>query len=360
MKKVKGVVMRSQGNKTVIYSNEGDFVEIPAPKVKPLVGQVIEVEIKDRKPLFKHAMLKYSSVAAVLVLIIALGIFAPLTGHGTAAASVSMDINHGIELLVDREAKVIKSRDINKGTEYLVDGKSLEGQEIYQAVELIIEDAGKKGLLGKDRNYVLLSVIPLDKNQLSVVDEEKLRSVVGRKMISKDMYGVVLVGKTDENAKRMAEDMGMTVNEYMVYERCREDGLNVQAEAFKGDQLEKVLKDNNVCLPGLFPKQAVEVYPASQNTDNPYNWEEEPGEWYMPSNNTGKGEHHDAGYNWNNKPSSGAVTPPSIPDGEEKQGTGQQNVQQDHEEEQWKEGTPTNSGRWNSSWESEKDAESWH
>ncbi|MFZ5645462.1 MAG: anti-sigma factor domain-containing protein [Bacillota bacterium] len=359
MKKVKGVVMRSQGNKTVIYSNAGDFVEIPTPKVKPLVGQIIEVEIKDRKPLFKHTLLKYASAAAVLILVIALGIFAPLTGSGTAVASISMDINHGIELLVDREARVIKSRDINKGTEYSLDGISLEGQDIYQAVELIIEDAGKKGLLGKDRNYVLLSVIPLDKNQLSVVDEEKLRSVVGSKMISKDMYGVVLVGKTDENAKRMAENMGMTVNEYMVYERCREDGLNVQAEAFKGDQLEKVLKDNNVTLPGLFPQQAVEVYPASQDTYNPDNWEEEPGEWHMPSNNTGKGEQHDAGYNWNNKPSPGAVTPPAIPDGEKEQGTGQQDVQQDHEGEQWKEGMPTNSGRWNSSWETEKDAESW-
>lgn len=259
MKKVKGVVMRTTDKKTVIYTKEGDFLEVPNSGERPPVGQVIEVTLPSRRPSIKGIFLKYAAAAAVLILATVLGVFNPLFGPGAAVASVALDVNYGIELLVNKEARVIKARDVSKGSDYLVDGPDLKGQNIYQAVELIMDDAGKKGFLGKEENLVLVSVVPLDKRGVNVVDETKLKGVVRDEMIRKNIYGVVMVGQADGETRQRAENLGMTVNNYMVYERCREDGLNVQTEAFRGGDIRQALAGANASLPELFPGKSFEV-----------------------------------------------------------------------------------------------------
>lgn len=284
MRRVKGVVMRTSKEKTVVYTKEGDFLEIPTPADLPQVGHVIVVDLPSQKPSIKRFLLKYAAVAAVLILVTMLGVVNPLFGPGAAVASVALDINYGIELLVNKEGKVIEARDVNGGSDYSVDGPGLKGRDIYNAVVLILDDAGKKGVLQKEKveNLVLVSVVPLNKEGVNVVDEARLRSVVREEMISKNIYGTLMVGHTDEETKRRAENLGMSVNNYMVYERCQEDGLNIQAEAFRGGNIRETLTGANVSLPGLFPENSLEVRQQDSM------WRNETGN---PENNTERMEH---------------------------------------------------------------------
>lgn len=299
MKKVKGVVMRVSGSKTVVYTREGDFLEIPTPKDRPPVGRTIEVTLPSQRPWLKHFLLKYAAAAAVLILAVVMGVVNPLLGPGAAVASVALDINYGVELLVNKEGKVIKARDVSRESDYMVDGPGLKGQDIYQAVELILDDAGKKGVLGKDENLVLVSVVPLNKRGVNVVDEARLRSVVREEMISKNIYGVVMVSQADKETKQRAENLGISVNSYMVYERCQQDGLNVQADTFRGGDIQKALAGANTSVTGLFPEKSFEV----RKQDN-YWWQGEdgnrvsdpgkPGSWNMEN----EGYHHENSNRW--------------------------------------------------------------
>ncbi|MCL4441660.1 MAG: anti-sigma factor domain-containing protein [Firmicutes bacterium] len=340
MRRVKGVVMRTSEGKTVVYTKEGDFLEIPTPADLPPVGQVIVVDMPSQKPSIKLFLMKYAAVAAVLILVTLLGVVNPLFGPGAAVASVALDINYGIELLVNKEGKVIEARDVSGGSDYLVDGPGLKGRDIYNAVVLILDDAGKKGVLQKekDENLVLVSVVPLSKEGVNVVDEARLRSVVREEMISKNIYGVLMVGQADEETKRRAENLGMSVNNYMVYERCQEDGLNVQAEAFSSGNIRKTLAGANVSLPGLFPDKSVEVRQqdcsswigqggktgnSTERTDS-LNMEQQgydqknSGQWDMPGGNTtnnwgGQDCEPAGGSSAPAQPSSGAPTPTQSP-----------------------------------------------
>jgi len=327
MKKVKGVVMRVSGSKTVVYTREGDFLEIPTPKDRPPVGRTIEVTLPSQRPWLKHFLLKYAAAAAVLILAVVMGVVNPLLGPGAAVASVALDINYGVELLVNKEGKVIKARDVSKESDYMVDGPGLKGQDIYQAVELIMDDAGKKGVWGKDENLVLVSVVPLNKRGVNVVDEARLRSVVREEMISKNIYGVVMVSQADKETKQRAENLGISVNSYMVYERCQQDGLNVQADIFRGGDIQKALAGANTSVTGLFPEKSFEVrkqdsYWEPGEEGNKVNGPEKSGSWNMDR----EGYHNENSWgmpggntsNWrdhNYRPTEGVPAPGQPPGG---------------------------------------------
>lgn len=259
MKKAKGVVMRISGNKTVIYTNEGDFLEIPTPKKKPLVGQAIEVDLAPRRTFSKSSLLKYAVTAAALVLVLALGLFNPLFGPRVAVAAVELDINQGVELLVNKEGKIVKVHDTGQDSNKFIEGLELKGLDIYEAVQLILKNGGTKGVLGKEQNLVMVSVVPMDGRGAKVVDPKKLRGVVREEMLNQNIYGVVMVGQVNEETKRKAKSLGMTVNNYLVYERCRQDGLDIKADVFRGGDVQAALAKADVPLPKLFPEEYFEV-----------------------------------------------------------------------------------------------------
>ena len=68
MKKTKGLVMRTSPKVTGIFTEKGDFIEIPTPKEPPVVGQTIEVNINARRLfVFNNSALKYASVCSSFV-----------------------------------------------------------------------------------------------------------------------------------------------------------------------------------------------------------------------------------------------------------------------------------------------------
>ncbi|MDA8228448.1 MAG: anti-sigma factor domain-containing protein, partial [Desulfitobacterium hafniense] len=157
MEKTKGIVMRTSPKLTVIFTDKSDFLEISTPKEPPIVGQTIEVIIKPQRiPSFHNSWLKYST-AAVLLFVFSITAFYLLFLPNMAVASVALDINKGIELLVNNQGKVIKVRDIN-GASSLLEGISIKGLDVYQTVNLIVENANNKGMLNEIQNLVLASV----------------------------------------------------------------------------------------------------------------------------------------------------------------------------------------------------------
>ncbi|ACV62444.1 hypothetical protein Dtox_1585 [Desulfofarcimen acetoxidans DSM 771] len=260
MKKVKGVVMRTSAKITVIYTTKGDFLEIPTPKRQTVVGQLIEIDLIPQKPFLKASFLKYATVAAVLILVLSLGIFNPLFGPSVAAACVALDIHNGVEIYVNKEAKVIEVNDDGKGKINVLDGLELKGQDVYTVVVLILKKAKTEGIFEKDQNLVLASVVPVGDGVLSnVVDEDKLRVSIRKEMLNSKISGVALVRKTDEDIINKAKNNDMTINKYLVYERCQKGGFDIRAEEFRGEDIQKVLLSANTSLSSLFPGACFEL-----------------------------------------------------------------------------------------------------
>jgi len=130
------------------------------------------------KPL-NQRFLKLGSIAAILLLTLSLGVFNIVSGPNTAVASVVMDINNSKELLVNRDAKVIKVIDLTQGPKNSPTDPQLQGKDIYTAVDLMIDQAITQGIFKQTKNLVMSSIIPMDNRQVNIVDPTKLRDSEG-------------------------------------------------------------------------------------------------------------------------------------------------------------------------------------
>ncbi|KJR46922.1 hypothetical protein UF75_2671 [Desulfosporosinus sp. I2] len=274
--------MRTSPKLTVIFTEKGDFLEISTPKEPPKVGQTIEVIIKPQRiPSFHNSWLKYSTTAAVFLFVF-ITAFYLLFIPNMAVASVALDINKGIELLVNNQGKVIKVRDIN-GASSLLEGISIKGLDVYQTVNLIVENANNKGMLNETQNLVLASVVPINKWGNQMIDTEILRNSIRDEMIRRNLSGSVVVGQTNQKIQQEAQQQGMTVNSYLIYDRCEEKGITVQPDTLRND-VQKALVDANVSVSSLFPEESLEV--RAQNwKDNSADTKPEPNVQKGPEHN---------------------------------------------------------------------------
>ena len=258
MEKTKGIVMRTSPKVTVIFTKKGDFLEISTPKEPPVVGQTIEVNTNPRRLfVFHNSALKYVAAAAVLLLVLSISVISLLFIPNMAVASVALDINKGVELLINKEGKVIKVQDVNGGSS-IVEGISIKGLDVYQAVDLIVENANQKGTLNETQNLVLASVVPVNKWGTQIIDTEKLRNSIRDEMTRRNLSGSVVVGQTNQKIQQEAKQQGMTVNSYLIYDRCEEKGIAVQPDTLRNDA-QKALVDANVSVATLFPEESFEV-----------------------------------------------------------------------------------------------------
>ena len=308
MKKTKGLVMRTSPKVTGIFTEEGDFIEIPTPKEPPVVGQTIEVNITPRRLfVFNNSILKYASVAAVLFLVLSISVFY-LFIPNMAVASVALDVNKGVELLINRDGKVIKIHDVNGGSS-IVEGLSIEGLDVYQAVDIILENANQKGTFNESHNLILASVVPVNMWGTHLIDTEKLRTSIRNEMTRRNMSGSVFVNQTNQKIQQEAKQHGMTVNSYLIYDRCEEKGIDVQLDSLRNDA-QKALADAKVSVATLFPEESFEVGAhdgKGNSTDTDTDIKREPnlkhGPEYEPPSNMESTEDHSS----TNAPNTGEI-----------------------------------------------------
>lgn len=233
-------------------------MEIPTPGEKHPVGQVLDVSVPSgffcTRPFFK-----YAAVAAALAVVLLLGIAYPLAGPEKAVASVALEINSGIELMINRESKVIQVRSAGEGTDLNLNNLDLGGLDVYEAIELILENARTRGVFGDSQILILASVVLRDEEAGEVVNLDKLRCVIYEDMAGGKVPGLIIVSEADEAKKQQAESHQMTLNSYLVYERCRLCNLDVQAELFREGGAARALEVCRVNLPCLFPGETIEL-----------------------------------------------------------------------------------------------------
>ena len=182
-----------------------------------------------------------------------------------AVASVALDINKGVELMINNDGKVIKVQDVNGGLS-IVDGLSIKGLDVYQALDLILENAHQKGTINETHDLILASVMPVNKWGTQLIDTGKLRNSIRDEMTRRNMTGSVVVSQANEKIQQDAKQQRMTVNSYLIYNRCEEKGIAVQQDALRNDA-QRALLDAKVSISTLFPEESCEVRAKGNSTE---------------------------------------------------------------------------------------------
>ena len=262
MKKTTGIVMKTSKKATILYTESGDYIEIKTPKATPALGQVLEIELPTPKPL-RHRFIKFASVAAILLLALSLSVFNLVSGPTTAVAAVVMDMDTSMELLIDRDAKVLKAIDLTQGSGNQPSNLQLQGVDIYTAVDLIIDKAHQQGVFNQADRLILTSIIPMDNQPVDVIDQTKLRKSIERHMLEENISANMMVSQTDENTRKAAQSLGMSVNHYQIYKRIQEKDMFITADGSNSKDTLHMLSEANTTLISLFPKESMAISPQN-------------------------------------------------------------------------------------------------
>lgn len=266
MKKTTGIVMKTSKKVTILYTESGDYLEIKTPKVTPALGQVLEIELPVHKPL-SHRLLKFGSIAAILLLALSLSVFNLVSGVNNAVAAVVMDTNTSMELLIDNDAKVLKVID---ETQESPSNLQLQGMDIYTAIDLIIDNANKQGVFNQANTLILTSIIPMANQPVDVIDQAKLREYIKRHILEENISANMMVSRTDEETRKTAQSLGMSVNQYQIYKRIQEKGLIVTADGPNSKDALHMLAEANTTLATLFPTESIALsHPSGMYEDMP-------------------------------------------------------------------------------------------
>ncbi len=146
-------------------------------------------------------------IAAILVVLIAVGIFGGIFVSGSGGATIALDVNPSIEIEINRKEKVKEINTFNVEADEVIEDMDLKGVDIDVAVNAIIGSMVTNGYLSVNQNSILISVN--SKNE-TLANELKSRisADINAKLGDESIEASVLVQnfESSKEIEKMAED----------------------------------------------------------------------------------------------------------------------------------------------------------
>ena len=257
--------MRITETQIVVLCEDGKFRNIPLPQAIPALGERIAVPdtIFSKKKTKKEFYMHKSWIAATfLVLLIGISMFmSVLSSSNQPVAMVAVDINPSVELFVNSDDKVKKVSLKNDDAILIMNEKELIGKDFYQALQLIIMKSEKHGLLDPNtqNKVVMISVVGLKQNSFQV-DLNKI-------FPSNNNYDIYL-NYVEKEKKEKAEEMGLSLNKYLVYQKAKEIGVDLNIDDLRLNSTVYSLKQAGIDPQSFFDKKEKDLTSHENNNSN--------------------------------------------------------------------------------------------
>ncbi|SDF22277.1 hypothetical protein SAMN04488542_10794 [Fontibacillus panacisegetis] len=246
-----GIVMKITEQCIVVLCEDGKFRNIPHLADMPKLGDRIPIVATadvDSIPVRK----KYASrwfrqawwlAASILLLIGAVFWWNPFTGN--ASTLVALDINPSMELYVKQDGRIEKIKPLNDDAKKLLSEREFIGQDIYEAVHIILGEAKKQGYLNADegKNLIMLSTMDLSSTPFQL-NKEKIDT-------AEEGYELEWF-EADQSLKDKAEKAELSLNKYIVYEKAKEQGIELNIEELRAHSILSTLNGVGVEPQRLF------------------------------------------------------------------------------------------------------------
>lgn len=148
----------------------------------------------------KNNWKRYASMAAMLVIMVGIGIFGSVQYNMKHVVSVvQLDVNPSVEMRINKKEEVISAEGLNADGQEILSGMKLEGLDIYTATNAIIGSLLKHGYIDELSNSILLSVEDEDSERGSLL-QEGLMGEIDAILRSASLNASILSQYVDGNA----------------------------------------------------------------------------------------------------------------------------------------------------------------
>lgn len=170
----------------------------------------------------KNSIVKYLMAAAACLILLAgggLGAKAYRLSY-TVASTISLEVNPGIEITVNKKERVLDVKALNKDGEIVIGDMDFSGSDINVVINALIGSMLRNGYLNELANSILISVDNEDPAEGAAL-QEKLTKEVNDLLASDGFFGAVISQTLVENAdlRKQADRYGITLGKAQLIEQ---------------------------------------------------------------------------------------------------------------------------------------------
>lgn len=243
----RGVVMSIHKQHAVVMTADGQFLQAPI-QGKPQIGEEIAFEEEYKKPRTFKPYYRFSSAAAIVLLLFVPFLFFMLRDAHPVVAYVSMDINPSVELGVDENEKVRELRALNEDGGLIIKGLDYKGVNVETVAASILERAKGSHYLDTPNKDIFIASVLIDDNPALKIDfeniltgkvDQKLRDVLTKLAAEAASANITTLSVPNEVREEAAAN-GISSGKMAVYLMAKDEGYKLELEQLKQQSIDKV------------------------------------------------------------------------------------------------------------------------
>ena len=220
-KNIDGIVIKVTKNNIVLLCENGRFKNVPLTLTDqiPMLGQHFSYAEKRQLNL---NLIKYLSIASVLILTILAFTFIPL-GDKDSAYIVAMDINPSIEIRLDKNLLVQEISGLNSDGKDLIEYMQVSNQHLFEVTEIVIKAAKEKGYFQSEEALVSITVISLNEDLKPL--ELDIEEGLNQSFKDNSINSALTVSLGSKELYQEARELNVSVNKIILYKELYAQGV---------------------------------------------------------------------------------------------------------------------------------------
>lgn len=251
---MKATIVEIRGQRAVVLKEDGSFEKMKIGNHS--IGEVVMMKEKRKSRIGRFGAM---AAAALFAVLLGSGVYT----YGIADYYVSVDVNPGIMLEVNRFDRVIGVEAVNEDAVEVLNELDIDNRNITEAVTLTVERIAELGYFEEEGGEILISALAQE-NEDAMETAEELEEAVQEEIEEEQLNTEVtskVVGYEMVQAAREIE--GMTTGKYNVIVNL----LGIAPEHavdYKDTSIKEIMKEVKAAREAEEPEMEVEEEPIDQ------------------------------------------------------------------------------------------------
>jgi hypothetical protein len=189
-----------------------------------------------------------------------------------ADSVIALDVNQSVEIITNRQNKVLTVRPLNEMGQMVLAGKDFNQADLNESINTIITGLIEYGYLNESDKTIMVSVKNSDvakADQLADTVSQAIEETAQEKAVSPTILNQTY-DKTDAEEESLAADLGVTTGKMNVMTVINQADSSLELEslaAMSMDQLIKVSEEKSIDLSTVIKTEETESTKVKNSTD---------------------------------------------------------------------------------------------
>ncbi|WP_010251305.1 anti-sigma-I factor RsgI family protein [Acetivibrio cellulolyticus] len=239
-----GVILKLKKNRVIVMTDKLDFIELNR-KPGMIRGQKVcfnEFDLYNSSFWgngYINVIKKISAVASIAAVFVLLFIGYRFLFVANEYAYVDIDINPSVEMAIDKDENILKTKALNSDGQTLLDAAKVKNMALNDAVALLLSKSKEIGFLNSVNNKIILSTTF---NSNTDSDNENIKTLISSlKEIANNSGVESQVIELSPEDRKEALEIGLSMGKYYIYNKAKDEGITLTVEEVKNASVESLL-----------------------------------------------------------------------------------------------------------------------